>query len=696
MSTIRIWRRQALLTFIGCIGSIAQAQDTGQPFGNPPDLDARYGLSRSAEAAAIDGAAPRDAPAAARRRPKPEEAPVDLRIVRTEGSLWNPATGRHDRVALRSYQGDRVDPAFPFVSPALEVRPGNTVRIRLDNQLTYQPDPRIGDPGCVGLPAGHDHNVPHCFDGTNLHGHGLWVNPEGNSDNVLITINPGTQFEYEYNIPYDHPAGTFWYHSHRHGSTALQVSSGMAGALIVRGDRQPTPEANGDLDTLLRPTRRQPFPERIVVMQQIQYACLDALGAVKKNPDGSWLCEEGDVGTIDKYAGQLDGPADWRTSGRYTSINGRILPTFGGAKVGRIERWRMIHGGIRDSITVQFRKLRPGAPSAARLGVAEQAAYIDRYCTGEPLPQHLVAADGLTLAAARATDRVTFQPAYRWDMLMVFPSDGQYCMIDTEAPAAATVAQISHSRQLLGLVQVDKAGRSIEPDRIAAHLATELINAARQNLSATVRERVAAELRDGLKLSRFVDHPTIDASEVTGVQRANFSIGRNAGTGQPQFMIDGASYATPDSRTRELVLGSVDRWELTGQAGGHPFHIHVNPFQIVAILDPDGKDVSAADAIDDFGGQVDPQYRGLKGAWKDTIFLKSLPAATPGGPPRSYTIIAHSRYRRYIGRFVLHCHILDHEDQGMMQDVRIVLPTGTGTSPADSAALSPPARHHGL
>jgi L-ascorbate oxidase len=33
-----------------------------------------------------------------------------------------------------------------------------------------------------------------------------------------------------------------------------------------------------------------------------------------------------------------------------------------------------------------------------------------------------------------------------------------------------------------------------------------------------------------------------------------------------------------------------------------------------------------------------------------------------------------SRYQRYIGDFVIHCHILDHEDKGMMENVSIVLP----------------------
>ncbi len=42
----------------------------------------------------------------------------------------------------------------------------------------------------------------------------------GNSDNVLIALLPG-EVEAEYNIPADHPRGTFWYHLHMHGSTAL-------------------------------------------------------------------------------------------------------------------------------------------------------------------------------------------------------------------------------------------------------------------------------------------------------------------------------------------------------------------------------------------------------------------------------------------------------------------------------------------
>jgi FtsP/CotA-like multicopper oxidase with cupredoxin domain len=82
---------------------------------------------------------------------------------------------------------------------------------------------------------------------------------------------------------------------------------------------------------------------------------------------------------------------------------------------------------------------------------------------------------------------------------------------------------------------------------------------------------------------------------------------------------------------------------------------------VVKILDPSGNDVSIS------GDADDPQYADLKGAWKDTVFVKP-----------NYQIVIRTRYQRYIGDFVLHCHILDHEDQGMMQNVRISIPDRSG------------------
>ncbi|WCM90284.1 multicopper oxidase family protein [Acidovorax sp. NCPPB 3576] len=650
----------AVTAALACIVALpAQAQsDTLRQVSNPPLLELQRKAPRRLQLAA--------SPAT---RTVPHEASLDLNVVYTDGKLWNPAEQRFDKVRLRSYQGTRVDPKAPFVSPMLEIRPGDTIRIRLNNQLPP-------DPSCTTFADGV--NTPHCFNGTNLHTHGLWVNPAGNGDNVLISINPTVSFEYEYNIPSDHPAGTFWYHTHRHGSTALQVASGMAGALVIRGDRPPTPTQTGDVDTLLRPTARQAFKERVLVLQQIQYACRDKNNRIQFNPDGTYRCNEGDVGGIEHYKAvdkedkDQFGPGSWPASGRYTSINGEVLPTFEGAKAGQIERWRTIHGGVRDTINLEFRKLRPGARSAQALRASEHDAYIEQNCTGAPLPQHLIAADGLTTAAAIRSTHTVYQPAYRWDTLMVFPEAGDYCVIDAASPPSASVNQAPPSRQLLGTVRKVAPGSPV-PQDVSAYIAAELAAAAAVNLPPDVRAKVSAELKDGLKLTSFVPHPTVQDSEVTGTQTLAFNI--DLDTKPIQFQVDGKPF-DPNRIDRVLTLGGVDEWTLQSDFVSHPFHIHVNPFQIVKILDPDGKDVSGPDVEDKAAGDLDPQYRALKGVWKDTLWVKNI--ATKEKPNGKYTLIVRTRYQRYIGDYVLHCHILDHEDQGMMQIVRVAVPDGAG------------------
>jgi L-ascorbate oxidase len=176
-----------------------------------------------------------------------------------------------------------------------------------------------------------------------------------------------------------------------------------------------------------------------------------------------------------------------------------------------------------------------------------------------------------------------------------------------------------------------------------------------------VRAKVRADLSDDLKLTSFIPHPDVADAEIKGRQMVELKI--DVSSGPPKFQVNGKPY-DPNRIDRTLMLGSADEWDITSGTSppvGHPFHIHVNPFQIVAIRNPAGTDVS----VD--GEANDPQYANLKGVWRDTLFVK------PG-----YHAIVRSRYQRYIGDFVLHCHILDHEDQGMMQNVRIALPDGQG------------------
>lgn len=668
--------RAASVSFVMLLSAApAAAQNPGQVFANPPRLQERGAAERSIlEATRLAPTSRRD---------------FDLTITYTDNKIWNPATQRFDKVHLRSYTGDGVNPDAPFVAPAIEVRPGQTVSVMLRNKLP-------ADPSCTA--HGQPVNTPHCFNGTNLHSHGLWVSPAGNSDNVLLSINPGVDFEYVYNLPTDHPAGTFWYHSHRHGSTALQVSSGMAGALIVRGDRMPTPTTTGDIDVILKNADLTGMEDRTLVLQQIQYACLDAAGnvKVKVDPPGSqnivaWVCDPNDVGVVEQYDypnGVGFGPGSWEQSARYTTINGLVRPVFQ-ARAGLPERWRLIHGGVRDTITFGFRKRKPNAPVVTALAATETVRFIEENCTGELLSYQQIAADGLTMRQARAVPTSTLQPGYRYDALVVFPEPGDYCVVNESAPAAGSVSRQATSRQLLGMVEV-APGTAVTDT--TATLKEILASVALRTLPANIRDKVAADLRDGLKFTSFIPHPDIADSEVTGKQELVFFIKIPPVTfGVANKAIDPQHFDPsqfnpqpydPNRIDRVLKLGGVDEWTLQSGFVSHPFHIHVNPFQIISITDPSGKDVSLPGAVDNAGGVVDPQYPGLKGVWKDTLWVKDLinnPADFPSKLGTSmYTLKVRTRYQRYIGVYVLHCHILDHEDQGMMQNVEIRLPDGAG------------------
>ena len=617
------------------------------------------------------------------------------RIAYTDGEIYNPATGKMDKVRLRSYQGEGVDPDVPFVPPAVYLRPGDTFLFNLENDLPAD------DPSCVDH---GDVNVPHCFNSTNMHTHGLWVSPSGNSDNVLVRLDPGATFTHEYNIPADHPAGTFWYHPHLHGATALQVSSGMGGPLIIRGERLPGRDHAGDIDALLRFEDGAPIGERLVTLTQIAYACGErgAFGMIdiKTDDEGFWVCDDDDVGMVEGYnqfgmvenfdtpSGIPDIKTRWQASGRHTALNGRVMPTFEGVQAGEIERWRFIQAGVSGSISVSFRKFE-GDPSKLEYSAGnsdERDVFVGESCTGEEIDQFSIALDGLTRNRVNIQQRTMLHPGYRDDVLVVFPEPGIYCMVDNDAPRNENIRMQEKQRQLLGFVRVEGDAVAEAGTDAKGYVQDFLADAATTHMPQSVRSRIRSEVSsDIIGLQSFVAHESLiserldgtqtlgfdtlineDAEELPGGAQNEFVVGSLELTpGRPPKLINASEYAL-GRVDRSLTLGNVEEWTLAAFTEGHPFHKHVNPIQIVSIIDPDtGVDVSAFDS-----GSV---YAGLRGQWKDTLFL---PTNLFGSP---YVVTVRTQYKRYIGTFVLHCHILDHEDFGMMQVLEIVTPTQPGS-----------------
>ena len=363
------------------------------------------------------------------------------------------------------------------------------------------------------------------------------------------------------------------------------------------------------------------------------------------------------IGVVEEY-GPRFAPGAWAASGRFTSINGKIQPTLR-AEAGKIQRWRMIHAGVHDTIqvTLTASKILPTTVSSAlyalaQVGLAAQQSWTEQNCLQDQVvPQFEFAVDGLTRQSIYKKTTNVFQPGYRSDTLVVFPKPGIYCVLDDAAPLSAVInpqGRNAKDRRLLALVQVT-AGTPVQGDP-QQYIIQQLLQANR-DLPPGVRNDLQQS-----KIPEYAPFKSISASDVNGHQQLVFSIDVEGGV---RFGINHQSF-NPNRVDRVLKLNGVDEWTLTSAVVNHPFHIHVNPFQIVSILNPKGQSI-----INDAGQCTEPkddrQYCDLIGVYRDTVFVK-----------QNYQVITRTRYQDYIGQFVLHCHILDHEDEGMMQLIEII------------------------
>jgi FtsP/CotA-like multicopper oxidase with cupredoxin domain len=86
----------------------------------------------------------------------------------------------------------------------------------------------------------------------------------------------------------------------------------------------------------------------------------------------------------------------------------------------------------------------------------------------------------------------------------------------------------------------------------------------------------------------------------------------------------------------EARLGATENWIVSGEMMGHPFHIHGVRFRV---LSEDGQ----APRVENSG-------------WKDTVFVEG----------ETELLVRFDHPAGAAIPFMLHCHILEHEDLGMM------------------------------
>ncbi|MFJ6269196.1 multicopper oxidase family protein [Pseudarthrobacter oxydans] len=114
--------------------------------------------------------------------------------------------------------------------------------------------------------------------------------------------------------------------------------------------------------------------------------------------------------------------------------------------------------------------------------------------------------------------------------------------------------------------------------------------------------------------------------------------GMGMGMGMMGFTINGRTF-DPDRTDTVVAAGTVEEWTLLNPSSmDHPFHLHVWPMQVIEEAG------TAPDAL----------------TWLDVVNI-----------PANGQVKVRVRFTGFTGRSVYHCHILDHEDQGMMGVIEV-------------------------
>ncbi|SDE71991.1 Multicopper oxidase with three cupredoxin domains (includes cell division protein FtsP and spore coat protein CotA) [Paracoccus isoporae] len=228
------------------------------------------------------------------------------------------------------------------------------------------------------------------------------------------------------------------------------------------------------------------------------------------------------------------------------------------------------------------------------------------------LELHEVGFDGNPYPAARETDEIFIAPGNRMNL-----------MVKAGAPGVYTLVRPAFRQGKMELPEVQMADVIVLP---------------------TGSDKVAADVKMGTALpsgplpkNRILTDITDD--EIDNRRQIVLGVTDTPGMFKNTvFTLNGQPF---DPRRDDIVarLGQAEEWEFVNTTPfPHPIHVHVNPMQVVAL------------------NGVPLAYK----HWQDTI---PVPA---GG-----TATVRMRFEDFDGRFVMHCHILPHEDLGMMLNVAI-------------------------
>ena len=533
------------------------------------------------------------------------------------------------------------------------IMPGDALKFTVNNRMpSNRPAPPPASEG--GKPVYDcdqlmDHNFPGCFNTTNLHTHGLHVSPKStadlSSDDVAVKILPtedtfgmnsacmsgeqcytGTR-KYCVQLPTFHAPGTHWYHAHVHGATGIQVSNGLAGTIIIEEpDNQRIKNPDGS-----------PIPEHVWMVQEVIGGTNAPSACNNPDTDEVYLSGSSVYGGMAASLTDSTTPYGGKPASVGFTVNSLSSPTLK-MLPNEIQRWRIIDGTATPRGIFNFVLLQPITDSAGKVtGYKDFSNYM-----------YLIAVDGITFYGHSPQQLPVSSDPYPIDpntknpttkKLNANPNPGGWAL----SPGNRADVLVSLPA---GTYQVWRYNNSHSGGGGFCEVLANI------EVSGPVLQPVSpgSVALPGWDKAPCYLQPIWDKEINADPLSYNFQVNVDSGNGSyfGGFTINGQVYGNPDGThpNTTVNLGDVRRTTLTnanGKGGNHPFHIHVNPFQV------------EGDKIDPNGPDDPTNWR-----WWDTILV-----------PFNATVNTRSRYVNYDGKYVFHCHILIHEDAGMMQDFTV-------------------------
>jgi FtsP/CotA-like multicopper oxidase with cupredoxin domain len=583
-----------------------------------------------------------------------------------------------------------------YPAPTLQVFPGEKLIIHFENGLTGLTIRDFFSPQYT--PKGQPVPIyPEQMTSSpiNLHTHGLHISPKGNADNVLLHVPPGMSNTYTYDIPRNMPQGAYWYHSHLHGLTSAQVYLGLVGLLAIgRTDgnlplvteknisirnmelqynfvfdraggmaeltnpswpqwlNSITPPkrdelANGTYRPMLAPVnfnRSKSGTKSLTVWYTGPLSIHNTRGLFQFIPSNLQRFTAADGNTDSDVPADPSLP-DYKRDVQFT-VNGQFQPVIE-SKAGQTEIW--VLANVSD--------------------IAYMNVQLTETATGRHPPIAIVGQDGnpYTTVHYPPTDngtRLLIPPASRFAIAVTIPSEGELVLEMPERGGGAktitapgvlyTSNGTDNPPALLGSLSVLPSAISYADGFFV--FPTQVLAKARPSQGAGV----TTPFVEGQSLGAYTAFDDL-ANIAPDVKRhlliSGGFLNNMASTDDPKafvYAFDGGAF--PNVPLIQARLNSVEEWRFVNHNNDeHPIHVHVNDFQVMEYFDPTT------------GLRIGPDKFAIDNANAPAPTMQIDESVVQPG-----ILAIRTRFEEFTGLYVMHCHRLNHEDNGLMGLINVI------------------------